>query len=62
MLCQIVSVVGAVTILPAYVVLQREWLSARSRPYNAMNFVGAGLLCRVAVIDQHVGFIPPDST
>jgi len=54
---QLVSLVGAVLILGAYVALQRGWLPRESRLFNAMNFVGSGLLTYVAVKDRRMGFI-----
>ena len=57
MFYQIVSVAGAVVILAAYAALQQGWLRPRSRTYSVLNFVGAGLLFWVAVVDQRMGFI-----
>jgi hypothetical protein len=54
---QLVSLVGAALILAAYVALQRAWLPRESRLYNALNFVGSGLLTYVAVKDGKIGFI-----
>lgn len=57
MLYQAISIVGAFVVLGAYLGLQRGWLHAHSRVYNVLNFIGAGLLCWVAVVDQRAGFI-----
>jgi drug/metabolite transporter (DMT)-like permease len=57
MLQQLVSVVGAVLILAAYLALQRGWLDREQRAFNAMNFVGSALLCWIAVEDRRIGFI-----
>jgi hypothetical protein len=54
---QLVSLVGAVLILAAYLALQRGWMPRESRLYNAMNFVGSGLLTYVAIEDRRMGFI-----
>ena len=54
---QLVSLVGAVLILAAYLALQRSWLPRESRLYNAMNFVGSGLLTYIAIKDRRMGFI-----
>ena len=54
---QLVSLIGAVLILGAYLALQRGWLPRESRLYNALNFVGSGLLTYVAVKDRRMGFI-----
>ncbi len=57
MLHQVASIVGAVLVLGAYLGLQRGWLNADTRLYCALNFIGAGLLCWIAVVDQRAGFI-----
>lgn len=57
LLDQLVSLVGAVLILAAYLALQRGWLPRESRLYNAMNFFGSGLLTYVAIKDRRMGFI-----
>jgi len=54
---QLISLVGAVLILAAYLALQRGWLPRESRLYNALNFVGSGLLTYVAIKDGKAGFI-----
>ena len=54
---QLVSLIGAALILAAYVALQRGWLPRESRLYNALNFVGSGLLTYVAIKDGKAGFI-----
>ncbi|HET7584912.1 MAG TPA: hypothetical protein VFK13_08395 [Gemmatimonadaceae bacterium] len=57
MLYQLLSVVGAVMILAAYIAYQRGWMGREQRLYNALNFVGSGLLTVVAVRDGRWGFI-----
>jgi hypothetical protein len=57
LLDQLVSLIGAALILAAYVALQRGWLPRESRLYNALNFVGSGLLTYIAVKDRRMGFI-----
>ena len=54
---QLVSLIGAVLILAAYVALQRGWLPRESQLYNALNFVGSGLLTYIAIKDRRRGFI-----
>jgi len=54
---QLISLVGAALILAAYLALQRGWLPRESRLYNALNFVGSGLLTYVAIKDGKAGFI-----
>jgi hypothetical protein len=57
MLFQVISLVGAALVLSGYVALQRGWLRGDDRLFNLLNFVGAGLLTWVAVIDERIGFI-----
>ncbi len=57
MLYQVVSLIGAALVLSGYVALQRGWLAGDHRLFNLLNFVGAGLLTWVAVVDQRIGFI-----
>ncbi len=57
MLYQVVSLLGAVIILTAYVALQTGRLQATDRWFSILNFVGAALLTWVAVIDWRIGFI-----
>lgn len=59
---QIVSVVGSVIILGAYFALQRGNLRSEQRMYSALNFVGAGLLAWVAVVEWQIGFILLEGT
>ena len=57
MLNQLIAGVGAALVLAGYLALQRKWLAADSRAYNALNFFGAAMLTWVAVIDGRWGFI-----
>ena len=57
MLYQAVSLIGAALVLSGYVALQRGWLAGDDRLFNLLNFVGAGLLTWVAVVDRRLGFI-----
>ena len=59
---QIVSVVGSVIILGAYFALQHGNLKSEQRMYSALNFVGAGLLAWVAVVEWQIGFILLEGT
>jgi hypothetical protein len=54
---QIISMLGAVLILGAYLALQRGWLGREDRMFHATNLVGAALLTVVAIADQRIGFI-----
>lgn len=57
MFYQVMAMLGAVLVLGAYAALQRGWLTASRRLFSALNFVGAGLLTWVAVVDGRLGFI-----
>lgn len=57
MLNQLLSVAGSLLVLGAYFALQRGRLTSDSRVYNALNFVGAGLMTWVAVAEWQIGFI-----
>jgi hypothetical protein len=54
---QIVSVIGAILILGAYVAHQRGVLSPARPAYHWMNFVGAVALTIVAFRAQQWGFV-----
>lgn len=54
---QIVSVLGSLQILGAYVASQSGRLDSRSRLYSALNFVGSALLTVVAIIEAQWGFL-----
>ena len=54
---QILSLIGAVLVLGAYLANHRGWIGPRDRTYNFMNFAGAILLAIVAVADRRAGFI-----
>lgn len=62
MILQALSLAGAAMLLAAYLALQRKWLSADHRAYNALNLVGSGLLAIVAWVDQRWGFIVLEAT
>ncbi len=57
MLYQIVSVIGAIMILSAYVAYQAGKLGREDRLYSLLNFVGSALLAWIAIVDQRWGFI-----
>jgi len=57
MFLQIVSVVGAIMVLGAYLAHQTGKMGREDRLYSLLNFVGAALLAWVATIDQRWGFI-----
>lgn len=57
MLYQIISLVGAITILIAYAGNQRGWMDKARPTYNLLNLFGSALLAWVAIVDQRWGFI-----
>lgn len=54
---QVISILGALQILLAYVASQARRMAPRSLAYNALNFVGSALLTFVAVVGRQWGFI-----
>ncbi len=54
---QVISLVGALLILGAFVALQRRIWSAEHPWYLWCNLVGAGLLALVGVVERQLGFI-----
>ncbi|GGJ86038.1 CBU_0592 family membrane protein [Deinococcus aquiradiocola] len=54
---QILSVLGAVQVLAAYIANQAGRMKSGSRAYSALNAVGSGLLAYVAVREVNYGFI-----
>jgi hypothetical protein len=54
---QILSLLGAVQVLFAYIANQSGRLSAGSRLYSALNALGSGLLAYVALREMNYGFI-----
>ena len=57
MFYQVISVLGAILILAAYVALQTGRLSSSNRWFSVLNFLGSALLTWVAIIDWRVGFV-----
>ena len=53
----VISLVGAVLILTAYLALQRGWMLREDRQFNALNLVGSILLTYSAVQNWNPGFI-----
>jgi hypothetical protein len=54
---QVVSILGAITILAAYAANQYGRLRATSLAYTAANTVGAGILAVVAAVESQWGFL-----
>ncbi len=57
MLYQVISLVGAVLILAAYIALQTGRMARENRWFSVLNFAGSLLLTWVAVIDWRLGFV-----
>ncbi|HYV96592.1 MAG TPA: hypothetical protein VE967_03960 [Gemmatimonadaceae bacterium] len=57
MIIQLISLLGAVLVLGAYLALQLNWLGRRHRTFHAMNFLGSAMLTYVAIPDGRLGLI-----
>lgn len=62
MLQQLVSLLGAIMVLGAYVAYQRGIMGRESRWYNFLNFAGAALLTWIALEDRRWGFVLLEAT
>ena len=54
---QLVSVLGSLLVLVAYVASQFGWLSAKGPAHDFANIVGSGLLAVVAALEGQWGFL-----
>ena len=54
---QVISVVGALAILGAYVANQFRLIGPSNMSYSVLNFVGSAVLTVIAVIEVQWGFI-----
>jgi hypothetical protein len=54
---QVVSILGALAILIAYAANQFGWIRPSQLSYTLANFVGAGILTVVAIVDRQIGFV-----
>jgi hypothetical protein len=54
---QLISVLGALAILVAYAANQFGWIKPSQLSYTVANFVGAGILTAVAIVDRQIGFV-----
>ena len=61
-LFQLVSLVGALLILIAYLAINKKWMMPDHRLYNLLNLVGGVLLLWVAIADQRIGFVILEAT
>lgn len=57
MLNQLIALIGAISVLSAYLGIQRKWMRPEDRNYHILNFAGASMLAYVAILDQRWGFI-----
>lgn len=57
MLQQVLSFVGALLVLIAYVGHQFKWLDSRSAAYNLLNFAGSSILAWIALHPFQIGFV-----
>jgi hypothetical protein len=54
---QVISVLGALAILAAYVANQFGWIKPSQLSYTVANFAGAAILTAVAIVDRQIGFV-----
>ena len=54
---QVISVLGALAILAAYVANQLRFIGPANLSYSVMNFVGSAVLTVIAVVEVQWGFI-----
>ncbi len=54
---QIISVLGAILILAAYLGVQVKRLPPGKLLFSLLNLVGSGALTYVAIVEEQVGFI-----
>jgi hypothetical protein len=54
---QLISFVGALLILVAYVGHQLNWMDSRHAAYNVMNAIGSAILAYIAFHPFQVGFV-----
>jgi hypothetical protein len=54
---QIISSIGALCCLLAYVGHQLHWMDAKKVLYNVLNVIGAGILAYIALRPFQAGFV-----
>ena len=59
---QIVSFIGALLILIAYVGHQLKWMDSRRALYNILHTVGSAILAYIAFHPFQIGFVVLEST
>ena len=57
MLLQVISLLGAIGILGAFMANTFGWVSRANLSYHVTNLIGAGILTFIAVVEQQLGFI-----
>lgn len=57
LIVQLLSLLGALLCLVAYVGHQWNWLDTRKIPYNLLNIVGSGILAYIAMWPFQAGFL-----
>lgn len=62
MLYQFISLAGAAMVLGAYFAYQRGVMGKESRWFNALNFVGAGLVAIAAAAARQWGIVLLEAT
>ena len=56
-----VSFLGAMLILVAYIGHQLKWMNPRKLAYNLLNVVGSGILAYIALAPFQIGFVVLES-
>ena len=59
---QIISLIGSIVILGAYVAGQRGLLPTHRRSYALLNFIGSAVLAVVASLEEQWGFLVLEGT
>ena len=54
---QIISLLGSIQILAAYIGVQSGRLETRQRLYSLLNFLGSAILTYVGIVENNYGFI-----
>lgn len=54
---QVVSIIGSIVILAAFVAGQRGWLDVHRRLYAGLNFAGSAVLAAIAALEDQWGFL-----